>query len=618
MKGTHQHTHACTCACSNIVVTSLQERIFSPEHVAVMTAAAPKTAKTTATPQPVVFTGGTIRPLLNGNAEATVEAIGFADGKVIASGSLADVQAAMDLSYEGKYSTRTMGQGQTLLPGMFEPHIHTVFSGIMGAWVDVTPFDGQNLRAGYTQTWVTDTLQAALKNNPGETVLAYGLDPALLTPNGCDNFKTIDYRFLDKVSDSVSILIFSASGHTFYLNTMAMNRTYSANKSDADFIKLYPTPQDYIDDTQGVLQEQAGMTPAVKAFDADILKTTVHLMANLDAFFQQANSRGVTSMYDALINDMYLPFLKEYVATNNLTVRLGGARYCEHIADTALIGDYKPVTQYSDIYYGHLKIVSDGSNQGLTGYQSKPYNCSDDCGIFDFASADEYQALVNKTMVDMGWPLMIHANGDQAVSMTIAAYKTALNGRTDLQQRNRIEHCSFLDSDGIADMAALNISPSFLIGHVGYWGDVFDKVIFAGQQLNGQPKVNMLDVCRSALNKGLRISLHSDHTVTPVGPLRMMEQSITRVMEANTAGDVLHAAECLTPAQALKAVTYDAAWQCYADLWAGSLGTGYFADFIILATDPLTMPPDQISMHMRNITVEETWLGGNMVYSSNS
>lgn len=155
-------------------------------------------------------------------------------------------------------------------------------------------------------------------------------------------------------------------------------------------------------------------------------------------------------------------------------------------------------------------------------------------------------------------------------------------------------------------MYNMGISPSFLIGHVGYWGYAFSKVIF------GNTKAQMLDLCGSALAAGMRITLHSDNEVSPLGPLRMMEQSITRIMEETTAnGAVLNPAECITPEQALVAVTYDAAWQCYADQWAGSLEEGYFADFVILEQDPLSLTtPTEQYMKMRNIPVLETWLGG--------
>jgi hypothetical protein len=39
------------------------------------------------------------------------------------------------------------------------------------------------------------------------------------------------------------------------------------------------------------------------------------------------------------------------------------------------LDDYKEPDHYRPVYHGHIKIVSDGSNQGLTGYQSAPYLC---------------------------------------------------------------------------------------------------------------------------------------------------------------------------------------------------------------------------------------------------
>jgi predicted amidohydrolase YtcJ len=618
MKSSHTHQHACICSCNNPIVNILEDKIFSEENLAKITAHLPKVKPNAVSPKPMVYSGGTIRPMINGDT-SIVEAIGFADGQVIASGNLTDVQAAMDENYKGQYSVTTLQGGQTLLPGLFEPHIHTVFSGIMAAWVDVSPFNGQDLiGVGYTTEYIKGKLTDALKANPGKTLLATGLDPALLYPNGCSNFTGISNVFLDSVSEKVSILVLSASGHTMYANTEALKSTFTfiGNKKLRE--EYHNSVAEYISTTNGLLQEQTGITPAVLAHWEAVLKTTLPIIKNLDNFFQEANSRGVTSMYDALLSDLYLKILKSYTQLKNLTVRLGGTKYCDSLDSANGLQQYKQPASYSDIYFGHVKIISDGSNQGLTGYQSQAYVCEEDsCGIFNFKGND-FQTLVNEVIVNKGWPIMIHANGDQAVTNTIDAYKTALASYNGTPLRNRIEHCSLPGSDAIDEMVSLDISPSFLIGHVGYWGNAFQNVIFKGQTQDQSPvgpKVNWLDPCLSAVNKGLRISLHSDHTVTPIGPLRMMEQSITRIMESKAAPDnVLNPSEKLSAAQALKAVTYDAAWQCYADKWAGSLTDGHFADFIILASDPLTMPEDQVYMNMRNIKVEQTWLGGVLVY----
>ncbi|WP_167356221.1 hypothetical protein [Chryseobacterium jejuense] len=46
----------------------------------------------------------------------------------------------------------------------------------------------------------------------------------------------------------------------------------------------------------------------------------------------------------------------------------------------------------------------------------------------------------------------------------------------------------------------------------------------------------------------MKIVLHSDNEVSPLGPLRMVEQSITRIMEKNPKDiEVLNDAELLIP-----------------------------------------------------------------------
>jgi predicted amidohydrolase YtcJ len=620
MEHQHSHHHACICSCNSPIVTILKDKIFSAENLEKISAFEPEAKPSLASPKPVVYTGGAIRPMINGEA-TIVPAIGFADGIVIASGSLADVKAAMDKKYKAKYTVTTLSDGQALLPGLFEPHIHTAFSGLTAAWVDVSPYDRQNLiGAGYTTDYIKGKLNDALKLHPNETLLAIGLDPALIFPYQCGSFHEINKGFLDGLNAKVSILVQSASGHTIYANTRALETTFNFPLNKKLRAAYNNSVTAYIADTDGLLQEEVGMTPAIEAHWEAVLRTTLPFNKNLTAFFEQANSRGVTSMYDALFNPEYLKLIGQYRLGHHLPVRLGGAKYCESIESANKLDSYQQPAAYSDIYFGHVKIVSDGSNQGLTGRQYDAYVCDDtNHGIFNFEGS-AYEQLVNEVMVKKGWPVMSHANGDEAIEKTISVFENALANYKGPQLRNRIEHCSLLSAAGIDAMAKNNISPSFLIGHVGYWGDAFKNVIFKDQRQHGVTdgplKADMLDLCKSAINKNIRISLHSDHTVSPVGPLRMMEQAITRVMEAKAAPDnILNPAEKLSAEEALKAVTYDAAWQCYADQWAGSLSNGHFADYIILEQDPLTMPEDQISMNMRNIKVEGTWLGGVQVYS---
>ncbi|HCA10016.1 amidohydrolase [Chryseobacterium sp.] len=620
MEKPHTHVHGCTqCGCNNPILEILKKELFSSENLDRMKPA-PGQTTTQPSPQTLMISGGIIRPMIGGSTEK-VEAIGIADGNVVIAGEKETVTAFMNDNYPG-YQTKELTDGQTLLPGLIEPHVHIVPAAMMAEWIDVSPFNGQDLLAKYDLESIGTTINGNLPTTPGYVILGRGLDPSLMpfvSDSGVNELQTITNTVLDQINKDPMMLL-SASMHTLYLNTSALQYVFKNSKYVQDH---YITPDEYVKQTQGQLQESKQMTPALEVIQAQVVAMAKNMDAYLTSLFKLANSRGVTFMYDAGLNDNFETVLTSYVQGNPELVRIGGALLCADQAAADGLGTYPLPTTYKPVYYGHVKVVSDGSNQGLTGYQSAPYCCdpANNTGIFNFPEkgipADTipplYDTLINTVVAGKGWPLMIHANGDQAVTFAIEAYQSALAQYRGPELRNRIEHCSLLTPDQITSMLQMGVSPSFLIGHVGYWGYAFNEVIF-------KDKAQMLDLCGSSLAAGMRITLHSDNEVSPLGPLRMMEQSITRIMEENTGSiEVLNAPECITPEQALIAVTYDAAWQCYADEWAGSLDTGYFADFVILEKDPLSLTTQSSQyMKMRNIPVLETWLGGAPVYVAGS
>lgn len=627
MGNPHSHDHVCThCGCNNPVINFMKKDLFHPENMASLAEGLiPFIGKD---PENLVISGGTIRPMINGSTD-TVDAIGIYKGKVAVTGTLQEVTDFMNKNHYS-YTSKELSAGQTLLPGLIEPHVHIVPSALMMSWIDVTAFEGQLLRKPYDKVWLTATLLNNKPIVPEFWILATGLDPAFFPYDG-SNLITITNDWLDEITTEKEILILSASGHTMYLNTKALTTVYN---SSSELQSQYATVDDYIKATKGQLQEEVMMAPALAAIPKlQYAEVIAGAFSHLTELFQQANALGVTFMYDAGMTSQYQDILKPYLLSHDKTVRIGAAHMCMNIDDVKNAGNYQQPTEYSDVYYGHIKLISDGSNQGLTGYQSEYYLCNPqhNYGVFNFLDpvatdpstehptvpTDTYRQLVDAAITQQGWPMMIHANGDLAIQMALDVYKDYANPSAGL--RHRIEHCSLLttavDNNNIATMKELGISPSFLIGHVGYWGYAFQQIIFGA-------KSQMLDLCKSSLDAGLKITLHSDHSVSPLGPLRMMEQSITRIMEADPKASptnpacVLNAPECLTAEDALIAATNFAAWQCYADKWVGSLDVGYFADFTILEQDPLSMT--QPYMNMRNIPVLETWKEAVQVYKNAS
>lgn len=566
--------------------------------------------------QAVIFHGGNIYPDPE-HPDRTVEALGIANGEVIASGDLTHVR---DVMTEYGPVDRPLSAGETLLPGLIDPHAHLLSTAIISSWTDLSALDGQNLNTGYDIKEIDTRLRKAVADALAQTppqawVRGYGIDPSLMT-----EWTDIDAKFLDGISTQVKIFLLNASGHISYANTPALQA--------AGLDKQFPDGVLTEDQSQAML----GVMPPVT--DAQILE-------GLQTVFREANERGITTVFDASIGLFQGPkevtLMKALAQTPTMTVRVGGALYGNSNDLMTWVNCYQPELSSdanSLFTLRAIKLIADGSNQGLTGLQSVPYQCCDEhsvpgvgaYGLFNFDPVRKL-ADVMAVVTNAGWPILTHANGDEAISNVLAAYQTALSKVPPppapkrpfptepawAAQRHRIEHCSLLHDDAIGLMKRMAISPSFLIGHVGYWGNAFKETIL------GAERADLLDRCASSLQAGLRISLHSDRFVTPFGPLRYMEQAVGRVMEALKhapagANRVLNEHECIDVRQALRAVTIDAAWQCHLDHQIGSLLEGKQADLVILAKDPLQWT-DPSAAGMRDIPVLETWVNGSKVHS---
>jgi hypothetical protein len=248
-----------------------------------------------------------------------------------------------------------------------------------------------------------------------------------------------------------------------------------------------------------------------------------------------------------------------------------------------------------------VKAWVDGSNQGGSGYQREPYLIAAWGKGTPNYSQEALNAVVRRAQ-DAGWQVGVHVNGDAAIDMALTAFELAAEKHPKHHLRHRVEHSSACHQEQLERMKKLGVSPSFLIGHVYFYGSVFCDTIF------GEGRANLIDPCRSALAKGLRISLHSDYNCEPLEPIRYIHNAVTRNLRGTD--KQLNPAEAITPLEAIRAVTLDAAWQCHMDDIVGSIEPGKCADFVILDQDPTQVAP----MEIIHIAVAQTWMGGKPTY----
>ena len=481
-------------------------------------------------------------------------------------------------------------QGKTVLPGFVEPHMHLPPLAMLHRFSNVGPN-----RFATTEEALAQLRDDAAEVEAGEWVVGRQFDPSL--QEGPD-YLTKD--LLDTVSTEHPVFVYNASLHLAYCNSLALDIAgIDANTEDPPNAELGRTESG---EPNGVLK--AGPAMALVARHNPKLREQNLAEACLGVF-NTANRVGITTLCDQGTGTFQgVGELALYQSLNDSGQMTARFRYSVSQAAAAKWDEAEIEWGEGDEWVRRTgwKIVSDGSNQGRTGLQRESFVGSDSTGMA-YIEKDELDAAVEKRLRD-GWAVCVHANGDAAIDRVLDAFaKAKAKGLEPAEKRCRIEHCSILHDEQITKMQELGLSPSFLIGHVHYWGKAFVEDIF------GPEKAAKLDRTGACEDLGIRWTVHSDDPVTEMNPLRCIENAVTRNMWRS---DQLLSPEERVPVEAaLRAMTIDAAWQCHSDHEVGSLEVGKFADFVVLAEDPLAVEPERLAQ----IQVLETWVGGRQVFS---
>jgi len=168
--------------------------------------------------------------------------------------------------------------------------------------------------------------------------------------------------------------------------------------------------------------------------------------------------------------------------------------------------------------------------------------------------------------------------------------------------RTVIVHSQFIRREQLDDYARFGMVPSFFSNHAYFWGDVHVENL-------GTERAHFLSPMKSAGERGIHFSNHSDYAVTPLDPLFTIWSAVNRVSRS---GKVIGEAERITPYQALKAITLDGAWQFHEEDSKGSISVGKLADLVIVDGDPLTVDP----MRIKDISVTATYKEGKLIYAA--
>lgn len=532
-------------------------------------------------------------------------ALPIADGVAVRDGRIVDVGSFDDLvdTYSGAVVDDRFGDS-VLLPGFVEAHSHAT-EGALWAWEYVGYFprlgpDGV-VRAGCRSfDELIDGLrrldaQMATTATSDEPLIVWGFDPIYFAGD------RLAASHLDRVSTTRPITVIHASLHLITVNTSLMER-----EGFADGTSVAGVPTDANGRPLGELQEAPAMSLAKREM-ASVFGALAG-PASVERLGALARLVGCTTVTELGAGALREADVARWIATADqpgFPTRLsvfynpsyGPSSAEEQVAEVQA----RAASSTERVRFGHVKIILDGSIQGFTarlnppGYLSLPDGSARPNGIW-LITPERLHELVD-AFHRAHITVHAHANGDQAVDLLLDAVAAATVAHRWDDHRHTAQHSQLTSAAQYARLASLGMNANLFANHLYYWGDQHRDLTV------GADWAARMNACATADAAGVRYSVHSDASVTPLGSLHTMWCAVNRV---TASGGVLGADERISAERALRAVTIDAAHQLRLDDELGSIEVGKRADFVALAESPLAIDP----MAIRDIRVNGTVLDG--------
>jgi len=552
-----------------------------------------KTAKETPKAEPyrlqqTVYFGGDIITMA-GSSPEYVEAVVQREGQIIYTGSKAEAIKR----FEGKADMVDL-QGKTMLPGFIDGHAHfgNFSSQAVGAQILPPPDAGANNIPA-----LIEILKAW--NTPENRALTGWIFGA-----GFDDSVMEEKRFptkhdLDKVTTEYPIMIIHISGHFAVLNSKGLemlNITSETKNPEGGLIR-----RENGNEPNGVLEELAAIPYYGKALTPKSKEAAERFF---NAGQDMALSYGYTTAHEGRAFLENHGFLSDAATANKL--KLDVVSYVDYMVVDTLMNTKWYSKNYTNRYrIAGMKITLDGSPQGRTAWRTLPYLIPPDgaeegyLGYPAIPKDSDVEALYHKAFKN-DWQVITHANGDAAMDQMIRTMGKVSENYDKKDRRNVLIHGQYVREDQLDDFKELDVIASLFPLHTFYWGDWHSQII--GKELG-----NKISPTRTALDKGLRITVHTDAPVALPNLMRMVGITVER---KSRSGKVIGEGEKLTPYEALKGITDWSAFQHFEDDKKGTISKGKLADFVILDKNPLKVPESEI----KEIVVLETIKEGISIY----
>lgn len=519
-------------------------------------------------PADLVILGGRIVTM--NEAAPEVEALAARGQHIVAVGTEAEVR-----SFIGPDTEVIHLEGELAVPGLIDGHGHFLSLGQAKMQLDLTT------AANWDEivAMVADAVGGA---TPGQWILGRGWHQEKWDRPPTPNLHGLPiHDGLSGVSPKNPVLLTHASGHAAMVNARALELGGIGDGTPD------PPGGEIVRDARGravgalldTAAEQLEMMVAANVDEAT-LRRAVELAT------AECLSKGITSFQDAGSSFEVVAFLRRLAAAGGLGVRL----WVMLMDDNEALADGLPGFRLhreggNMLTVGGIKRWVDGALGSYSAWLLEPYEDVKESAGLNIVTVEELQETA-RLALEHDLQLCTHAIGDRANRETLDVFEEAFDGAGGPADRRwRIEHAQHIHPDDIPRFGELGVIAAMQSIHCTSDGPWVPKRLGERRSREGAY------VWRSLLDSGAVIANGTDVPVEDVDPIPNFHAAVTRLMDN---GEVFFGEQRMTPEEALRSMTFDAAYAAFEEDIKGSLEVGKLADITVLSKDILSIPAEEI------------------------
>jgi predicted amidohydrolase YtcJ len=495
-------------------------------------------------------------------SQPSAEAVAIKDGRIVKVGTNNEIKPLIG------NNTRVIDlQGRTVVPGFIDSHIHVGDFGRFLTWVDLK-------KADFIPEVQRKIRERTQKISPGRWIIG----------NGWNQTRFAEKRYLnrldlDEASPHNPTILYHECGRMCAVNSKALELagvTKTTESPSAGTIE-----KDECGEPTGILEETATdlVWKAIPEPDEEEVVEGAVLAC------KKIVEAGVTSIDWIATSQTEISVIQKLRAENRLPLRV------YTIVPANLLDQ---TTDRKNRSLG-VKVFVDGSLAARTAALREPYSDNPTSKGQLLYYQHELDKLVSKVH-NSSLRLVMHAMGDQAISMALTSIENALKENPRKNHRHRLEHASVLNKELIKRIRKLDVmvsvQPKCVLTEFSVWAAV---------ERLGSERARWLYPLKTLFNEGIRVVGGSDCPMEPLSPLQGIQAAVTRQFFPE---------EQITVDEALRMYTVNAAYASFEERVKGSIEEGKHADLAVLSDNPATVPPNKIG----DITVDVTVVGGKVVH----